>query len=117
MIDHRLVFKVSRGMTLDTQVMAWSAVPVGVAAGGGVSGESLAELFAEVEAIKHFCLDLPVDTPVTVDFVYDVPGVSEEELAAYHRLQENVATRLQRAGLSDEDRAALLNVRSTGFAA
>lgn len=37
-------------------------------------GTDAAELFEEVEAVKHFILGVPKGTPVEVDFVYEPPG-------------------------------------------
>lgn len=91
---------------------------------GGVAGGSLVELYAEVEAIKHFALNVPPEVDVAVDYLYEIPGVSLEVLDTYHHLREQrdeLASRhrraaaaavssLREAGLSVRDAAALLGL-------
>jgi hypothetical protein len=43
----------------------WIALPVGAPIAGGVSGDTLAELCEEVEAVKHFILDVFPEAVVT----------------------------------------------------
>lgn len=97
----------------------WVALAVG--APGSVSGESLAELVEEVEAVKHFCLGLPEETPVSVEYVYELPGLPQEVLTSYRReraqLDESaraLAVRLREAGLSERDSATLLDMPASG---
>ncbi|MEV4184693.1 hypothetical protein ACWDOR_44260 [Streptosporangium canum] len=115
MTAHRLTFKVTRSRALDTGEDVWVALAVG--APGSVSGESLAELVEEVEAVKHFCLGLPKETPVSVEYVYELPGLPQDVLTSYRRerahLDESaraIAVRLREAGLSERDSAMLLDV-------
>jgi hypothetical protein len=103
----------------------WIALPVGVTGSpGGVSGDTLSELFEEVEAFKHFILDAPRETEVAVDYVYDVPGVPAGVLDSYRDLRarrDEMAAKLgetaaaavaalRGAGVSVRDAAALLDL-------
>lgn len=54
----------------------WVGLPVGVA--GGTTGDTLPELFAEIEFIKHFCADVPKHVPVSVEYVAGQPEIAEE---------------------------------------
>ncbi|MDP9864042.1 MULTISPECIES: hypothetical protein [Streptosporangium] len=119
MTAHHLTFKVTRSRALDTGGDVWVALAVG--APGSVSGESLAELVEEVEAVKHFCLGLPEETPVSVEYVYELPGLPQEVLTSYRReraqLDESaraLAVRLREAGLSERDSATLLDMPASG---
>jgi len=76
---------------------------------GGVEGDTLAELRAEIDAVKHFCLDLPPERDIAVDYVYEIPGVAAEELAAYRETRAQLVRHLSEIGLSQEDSAALLD--------
>jgi hypothetical protein len=105
---HRLRFRVTREKALDTGTIVWGADPIDAPIVGGVSGETLAELREEVEAVKHFILDLPEDVPVAVEYVFELPGVSTEELNTYRDTITQLSRHLREAGLSDEDSAALL---------
>jgi hypothetical protein len=105
---HRLRFRVTREKALDTGTIVWGADPIDAPIVGGVSGETLAELRDEVEAVKHFILDLPEDVPVAVEYVFELPGVSTEELNTYRDTITQLIRHLREAGLSDEDSAALL---------
>jgi hypothetical protein len=53
-----------------------------------VTGRTLAELFEEVEAVKHFVLDLPEDVPISVEYVYEISGVPQELLDSYQDERE-----------------------------
>ena len=79
---HRLTFRITREETLDTKITVWGADPVDAPIPTGVTGRTLAELFEEVEAVKHFILAVPKETPVEVDFVYELPGVPVDALNA-----------------------------------
>ncbi|GLX01452.1 hypothetical protein [Microtetraspora sp. NBRC 16547] len=103
-IVHRLTFRVSRERTLDLDTEVWYAGPVDAPIRSGVSAETLAELRAAVESVKHFVLGVPEDTAITVEYVYDLPGVSAEVWQAHRELR----ARLCEAGLSEDDRAELL---------
>jgi hypothetical protein len=114
---HRLTFRITREETLDTKITVWGADPVDAPIPTGVTGRTLAELFEEIEAVKHFILDMPKETPVEADLVYELPGVSAEALDAYYQerahLDESVralAARLRAAGVSEEDSVRLLDL-------
>jgi hypothetical protein len=91
---------------------------------GGVTGGSLVELHEEAEAVKHFALNVPKETPVAIDYVYEIPGVAVEVLDTYRHLRaerDDVAGKLsdaattavaalRGAGLSVRDSAALLGL-------
>lgn len=91
---------------------------------GGVTGDTLTELYAEVEAVKHFALGVPKEAEVAVDYVYEIPGVTADVLDAYRQLRrqrEEVAAKLtdaalaavgalRAAGMSVRDSAALLGI-------
>ncbi|GAA4597069.1 hypothetical protein GCM10023194_70890 [Planotetraspora phitsanulokensis] len=108
MTTHRLRFRVTREKALDTGTVVWGADPIDAPIAGGVSGETLAELREEVEAVKHFILDLPGDVPVAVEYIFELPGVSPEELATYRETISQLSRHLREAGLSDEDSTVLL---------
>jgi hypothetical protein len=100
----------------------WVALPID--APGSMTGDTLADLFTEVETFKHFCLGAPADAAVTVDYVYDLPEVGEDVLTAYRDLQsqrdqitrhledaaKTAVSRLKQAGVSVRDSAALLGM-------
>jgi hypothetical protein len=100
----------------------WIALPVG--APGSMSGDTLPELFNEVEAFKHFCLDLPPEADVAVEYLYDIPEVGEEVIDTYRDLRtqrdrivgqldeatKTAAGRLKQAGVSVRDSAAMLGL-------
>ncbi|MFC0862553.1 hypothetical protein ACFHYQ_09625 [Sphaerimonospora cavernae] len=108
MTTHRLRFKVTRERAIDTGAIIWGADPIDAPIAGGISGETLAELREEVEAVKHFILDLPSDVPVAVEYVFELPGVPTKELTTYRETISHLSRQLREAGLSDEDSAALL---------
>ncbi|MEO3859081.1 hypothetical protein [Acrocarpospora sp. B8E8] len=96
---HRLTFHITREEDLQTGALVWVAAPVDHTI-GCVAGETLADLYAEVEQFKHFVLDLPEETPIVVEYVYALPGVQEA--------LESLASQLTEAGISQADRAELL---------
>jgi hypothetical protein len=91
---------------------------------GGVTGDSLVELHEEAEAIKHFALNVSKETPVLVDYSYEIPGVSAEILETYWHLRTQrdeiaeklgdaattAVTALRGAGMSVRDSAVLLGL-------
>ncbi|MET8157316.1 hypothetical protein ABZT47_13145 [Sphaerisporangium sp. NPDC005289] len=112
-----MTFRVTLEKTLDTDTTVWGADPVDGSIRSGVSGRTLAELFEEVEAVKHFVLDVPEDVPVSVEYVYEIPGVPRELFASYQeerahlrRMAVEVATRLRQAGITEDDSAMLLGL-------
>ena len=111
---HRLVFRVSRERALDSGVDVWYAGPVDAPIRTGVTARTLEELFREVQAVKHFILGVPQDTPIAVEFVYELPGVSAEALQSYLQERAQLYETLRKAGVSDADTAALLDMPATG---
>jgi hypothetical protein len=91
---------------------------------GGVTGDTLTELHAEVEAVKHFALGVPKEADVAVEYEYEIPGVATDVLDSYRQLRrqrEEVAAKLsdaalaavgalRTAGMSVRDSAALLGI-------
>lgn len=59
----------------------WVGLPTG--APGSMSGDTIAELFAEVEFHKHFCADLDKEVPLPVEYVAGQPEISEQLQAAH----------------------------------
>lgn len=59
----------------------WVGLPAGVP--GSMSGDTIAELFAEVEFHKHFCADLPEDVPLPVEYVAGQPEITDQLQSAY----------------------------------
>ncbi|MFC4529825.1 hypothetical protein [Sphaerisporangium dianthi] len=100
----RLTFRVSRERALDLDADVWYASPVNAAMRSGVTAETLADLRAAVESVKHFALGVSEETAIIVEYVYDLPGVSAEVWRAHRELCD----RLSEAGLSENDRAELL---------
>ncbi|GIH69570.1 hypothetical protein [Sphaerimonospora thailandensis] len=103
-ISHKVTFRVSRERALDLDAEIWYAGPVDAPIRSGVSAETLVELRAAVESVKHFVLGVPEDVNVTVEYLYDLPGVSAEVWRAHRELR----ARLCDAGLSEGDRVELL---------
>ncbi|MEO3813655.1 hypothetical protein ABGB17_32060 [Sphaerisporangium sp. B11E5] len=108
MTEHTLIFKVIRSRALDTGTDVWVALPEG--APGSVSGDTLAELLEEAEAVKHFVLGLSKDVPVRVEFVFEVPGVPVETIDSYRQARARLIDQLRQAGLSEQDSAELLTL-------
>ncbi|MER5644370.1 hypothetical protein [Streptosporangium sp. NPDC002524] len=102
----------------------WIALPTNAPIRGGVSGDTLAELYEEVEAAKHFILDAPAETEIIVTYLYEVAGVPPAVLDTYRELRarrDQVAAQLgetareavaalRAAGVSVRDSAALLEL-------
>ncbi|MEV6986646.1 hypothetical protein AB0M95_36060 [Sphaerisporangium sp. NPDC051017] len=80
---NHLKFRVTLEETLDTKIVVWGADPTDAPIRSGVSARTLAELFEEVEAVKHFILDLPTDVPISVEYAYELPGVPQDLLHSY----------------------------------
>ncbi|MEO3863484.1 hypothetical protein [Acrocarpospora sp. B8E8] len=99
-----LTFRVSRERALDVDASVWYASPVDAPIRSGVSGETLAELVAGVEAIKHFVLDVPEEVKIVVKYDIELPGVTADVWKAHREL----LTQLIDMGISDDDRARLL---------
>lgn len=91
---------------------------------GGVTGDTLSELYEEIDVLKHFALNVPKETRVDVAYIYDIPNVPVEIVTDYWHLREQrdeVAGRLNEAaatavaalrgaGLSVRDAAAVLGI-------
>ncbi|MFF3440303.1 hypothetical protein [Streptosporangium sp. NPDC002721] len=102
----------------------WIALPMDAPIQGGVSGDTLAELYEEVEAAKHFILDAPAEAEIVVTYLYEVAGVPPAVLDTYRDLRarrDQVAAQLgetareavaalRAAGVSVRDSAALLEL-------
>jgi hypothetical protein len=100
----------------------WVGLPID--APGSMTGDTLTDLFEDVEAAKHFCLGLPKETPVMVSYTYDLPDFEDEVIDAYRDLRSKrdkiaaqldeaartAVTRLKQAGVSVRDSAALLGL-------
>jgi hypothetical protein len=113
---HRLAVRVSN------EDGYWVGLPID--APGSMVGDTLADLFEEVEAAKHFCLALSKETPVMVSYTYDLPEFDEEVIDVYRDLRTKrdkiaaqldeaaraAVSRLKQAGVSVRDSAALLGL-------
>jgi hypothetical protein len=129
-----LLIHVKREQTLDTGAWVWTALPHGYP--GSTGGRTIAELHAEVEALKHFITGVDQTTEVTVDYVYEVPGISsavlidyrhgrsrrDEAAAELHRANNELGTKaratasaLRAAGLSIRDSAAVMGLSKSRF--
>ncbi len=129
-----LVVLVKREHTLDTGAWVWTALPQGYL--GSAGGRTISELHEEVEALKHFITGADPATEITVDYVYDVPGLSSEILLDYrhgrsrrdeaaadlrHANDElgakarTTASALRGAGLSIRDSAAVMDLSKSRF--
>jgi hypothetical protein len=125
----KLVVLVKREQTLDTGAWVWTALPQGYP--GSAGGRTILELHEEVEALKHFITGAELSTEITVDYVYEVPGISDdifidyrhgrsrrdEAAAELRRANDELVTKarstasaLRAAGLSIRDSAALMNL-------
>lgn len=114
----RLTVLVKRERALDTGAWVWTALPQGFP--GSAGGRTIAELQDEVEALKHFFTGEAPATGITVDYVYELPGVAPEILIDYkheraHR--DEAAAELRRANdeLSVRGRAAASALRAAGL--
>lgn len=129
-----LVVQVKREQALDTGAWVWTALPHGYP--GSAGGRSIAELHEEVEALKHFITGAEPTTPVTVDYIYEVPGLSAEVLIDYRHGRSRrdeaaaelrrandelgvkartIASALRDAGLSIRDSAAVMELSKSRF--
>ncbi|MEO3799091.1 hypothetical protein [Nonomuraea sp. B1E8] len=92
---------------------------------GGVSGDTLAELHQEVEAVKHFVLDLPADVTIDVEYVYDlgdeqaaaelgefraVDARAKALTKARDAMAQRAAKALAAAGISERDGAVMMGL-------
>jgi hypothetical protein len=100
----------------------WIGLPIDEP--GSMVGDTLTDLFEDVEAAKHFCLGLRKETPVMVSYTYDLPEFDEEVIDVYRELRtkrdkiaaqldeaaRTAVSRLKQAGVSVRDSAALLGL-------
>jgi hypothetical protein len=129
-----LVVLVKREQTVDTGAWVWTGLPQGYP--GSAGGRTIAELHQEVEALKHFITGADQSTKITVDYVYEVPGLPSEVLIDYRhgrsrrdeaaaelrRANEELGTKarttasaLRAAGLSIRDSAAVMDLSKSRF--
>jgi hypothetical protein len=129
-----LVVLVKREQTVDTGAWVWTALPQGYP--GSAGGRTISELHEEVEELKHFITGADPATEITVDYVYDVPGLSSEILLDYlhgRSRRDEAAAELRRAndelgakarttasalrgaGLSIRDSAAVMDLSKSRF--
>lgn len=101
-----------------------------------VKREQTLDTGEEVEALKHFITSADQTTEVTVDYVYDVPGISsavlidyrhgrsrrDEAAAELRRANDELGARarttasaLRSAGLSIRDSAAVMSLSKSRF--
>lgn len=114
----RLAVLVKREQALDTGAWVWTALPQGFP--GSAGGRTITELHAEVEALKHFFTGEDPATDITVDYVYELPGVTPEVLIDYRHersQRDRAALELRRANdeLSAKARAAASALRAAGL--
>jgi hypothetical protein len=100
----------------------WIGLPID--APGSMVGDTLSDLFEDVEAAKHFCLGLPKETTVIISYTYDLPEFDDEVIEVYRELRANrdkiaaqldeaartAVARLKQAGVSVRDSATLLGL-------
>jgi len=129
-----LVVLVKREQTLDTGAWVWTALPQGYP--GSAGGRTISELHEEVEALKHFITGAEPSAEITVDYVYEVPGISNEIFIEYRHgrsrrdeaaaelrranddlgtTARTTASALRAAGLSIRDSAALMSLSKSRF--
>lgn len=114
----RLTVLVKREQALDTSVWVWTGLPQGFP--GSAGGRTIPELHEEVESLKYFFTGEAPGTDITVDYIYELPGVSPEILIDYRheRSQRDLAAvELRRANdqLSNKARAAATALRAAGL--
>jgi hypothetical protein len=113
-----LAVVILREQTLDTGAWVWTGLPQGYP--GSAGGRTIAELHEEVEAMKHFITGTDQATEITVDYVYDVPGLSGEILVDYRHgrsRRDAAAAELRRANdeLGAKARATAAALRAAGL--
>jgi hypothetical protein len=112
-------------MRIEPEESHWVAVVEDVPGfRGAVTGDTLPELYEEIDAVKHFVLDVPKETPVAINYIYAIPDVPIEIITDYwHMRQErdevtsrlntaatSAVVALRGAGLSVRDAAAVLGI-------
>lgn len=130
----RLTVRVRREQALDSGAWVWTGLPEGYP--GSAAGRTAAELFAEIEALKHFMTGEQPATDIAVDYVYEVDGFPAEVLAGYQHGRaardkaaeafrrasdeltakaRETARALRAAGLSVRDGAAVMGLSKSRF--
>jgi hypothetical protein len=114
----RLAVMVKREQALDTGAWVWTALPQGFP--GSAGGRTITELHDEVEALKHSSPAKTRRAEITVDYVYELPGVAPEVLIDYKHersQRDRAALDLRRANdeLSAKARAAASALRAAGL--
>jgi DNA-directed RNA polymerase specialized sigma24 family protein len=114
----RLTALVKREQALDTGAWVWTALPQGYP--GSAGGRTIAELHEEVEALKHFFTGEDPATDISVDYIYELPGISPEILMDYRHgrsARDQAALELRRANdeLGAKARAAAAALRAAGL--
>lgn len=74
----RLTVRVKREQALDSGAWVWTGLPDGYP--GSAGGRTVAELFEEVEALKHFMTGDDPATDIRVDYLYEVADSPVEVL-------------------------------------
>jgi hypothetical protein len=69
----RLTVRVRREQALDSGAWVWTGLPDGYP--GSAGGRTVAELFEEVEALKHFITGEDAAADIAVEYLYEVAGV------------------------------------------
>lgn len=130
----RLTVRVRREQAIDSGAWVWSGLPEGYP--GSAGGRTVAELFEEVEALKHFMTGEDPATDITVDYLYEVADVPVQVLIDYQhgratrdkaaddlrRANDELvlkaratASALRAAGLSIRDGASLMGLSKSRF--
>ncbi len=132
--QQRLTVRVRREQALDSGAWVWTGLPEGYP--GSAAGRTVAELFEEIEALKHFMTGDDPATDIAVDYLYEVADLPAEVLLDYQhgraarddaaenlrRANEELtvkaratASALRAAGLSVRDGAALMGLSKSRF--
>jgi hypothetical protein len=112
----RLTVRVKREQALDSGAWVWTGLPDGYP--GSAGGRTVAELFEEVEALKHFMTGDDPATDIRVDYLYEVADIPVEVLVDYHHgrvARDKAAENLRRANedLSMKARATASALRAS----
>ncbi len=116
--QQRLTVRVRREQALDSGAWVWTGLPEGCP--GSAGGRTVAELFAEVEALKHFMMGEDPATDIAVDYLYEVADVPVQVLIDYQHgraTRDRAAEDLRRANdeLTVKARATVRALRAAGL--
>jgi hypothetical protein len=75
----RLTVRVKREQPLDSGAWVWTGLPDGYP--GSAGGRTVAELFEEVEGLKHFMTGAAPATDIRVDYLYEVADIPVEVIS------------------------------------